>query len=106
MAKGYNWDKDESKCVMANAFCYSKFITELNDHYDVEVDSPKRDRAIASAHNNYQIYTRLNALPHQGTGLGDNSYQIQTVNDYWTVYTYINLDINGDKIADIGPAWK
>ena len=55
---------------------------------------------------NYQIYTKLSSLPHQGTGLGSNNYQIHTVNDYWTIYTYTNLDINGDQIPDIGPAWK
>lgn len=101
---GYSWVED--KCVMANAFCYSDFITQLDTLYDQEIDAPKRDLAINTAHNNYEVYTMLTSLPHQGTGLGDNNYQIHTVNDYWTVYTYTNLDINGDAIPDIGPAWK
>ncbi|MBE6155902.1 MAG: hypothetical protein E7164_04015 [Firmicutes bacterium] len=105
---GYTWDEDDNACKMANAFCYSNFITRLKEAFTTEVDAPKRDLALNNAHSNYVIYKNVAALPHKGGSVGVNSisYEIQTINDYWTIYTYTNLDINGDKVPDIGPAWK
>ncbi|MBE6148516.1 MAG: hypothetical protein E7167_03370 [Firmicutes bacterium] len=109
LTKGYNWigEEESGKCVMANAFCYSEFITELDDAYDSQVDAPKRAEAIADANANWQTYQSVFlTLPNRGDAVpAGKEYEIIT-NDYWTIYKYTTLDINGDLIPDIGPAWK
>ena len=43
-------------------------------------------------------YSLKSKLPYQDTNI--------VTNDYWTIYIYNSLDINGDKVPDIGPSWK
>lgn len=95
---GYTWETD--KCVVTNIFCYSKFIDLLVENYPDNIDVPKRAEAKNSAYSNFNIYQLLAAggAPSSGTPI--------LTNDYWTIYSYTNLDINSDGIPDIGPSWK
>lgn len=92
-SSGYIWQ--DEKCIMSNVFCYSNFIDELEGTFADQVDAPHRSEAKNSAYDNFRAYT----------GLANSSQSIIT-NDYWTIYKYDNLDINGDGIPDIGPSWK
>lgn len=92
---GYIWK--QGKCVMANVFCYSKFIDELESSFSQDVEAPNRSDAKAGAHSNYETYRQLSS--------GANTSGAVT-NDYWTIYEYTTLDVNGDGIPDIGPSWK
>ena len=95
---GYAWKND--KCVMTNIFCYSKFIDQLIDEqpdaFDGDNDTVERRNKSKTA--SYSNYTAYSALPHTETPI--------VTNDYWTIYVYDKLDINGDGIPDIGPSWK
>ena len=96
---GYTWK--DNKCIMSNVFCYSSFIDELIDNNNGAVASDiveKRNNAINSAHSNYLVYKNLMNLPDKSSSI--------VANDYWTIYIYDNLDVNGDGIPDIGPSWK
>ena len=98
---GYTWK--DNKCVMENIFCYSKFIDEMiawNLGAVEEQIVTKRATAKANASYNYDFVTYRN-LPN----LPDKSASI-VANDYWTIYIYDRLDVNGDGIPDIGPSWK
>ena len=93
---GYTWK--ENKCVMSNIFCYSEFIDELVERQPDAVDNEtltRRNNAKTASFNNYTSYK---ALPYTETPI--------VTNDYWTIYIYDKLDINGDGIPDIGPSWK
>ena len=96
---GYTW-KDET-CVMTNIFCYSKFIDQLIDEHPEAFDDEnndtvyRRSNAKTASFSNYTSYT---ALPHTEAPI--------ITNDYWTIYVYDKLDVNGDGIPDIGPSWK
>ena len=92
-ASGYIWQ--EEKCVMSNVFCYSTFIDSLEENFADQVDAPHRSEAKNSAYDNFRTYVGVT-----------NGAQSIITNDYWTIYKYDNLDINGDGIPDIGPSWK
>lgn len=105
---GYYWQGDDAsgECVMSNAFCYSEFIDELENAYPSSVDAPKRAEAKADAAANWRVYNSVYlSLPNKGDTVPGKEYEIIT-NDYWTIYKYTMLDTNGDKVPDIGPAWK
>ena len=93
---GYFWE--DGSCVMPNIFCYSSFIDELIDGNPNAVDDDtmaRRNNAKSASFRNYEAFS---SLPYTET-------QIVT-NDYWTIYVYDRLDINGDGVPDIGPSWK
>ena len=92
-ASGYIWQ--DEKCVMSNVFCYSNFIDSLEENFADQVDAPHRSEAKNSAYDNFKTYVGVT-----------NGAQSIITNDYWTIYKYDNLDINGDGIPDIGPSWK
>lgn len=97
---GYTWKKegDSSKCVMANIFCYSSFVDDLADgKFGGEVDiKNKAGRTKAK-----EQFSKTYVAP--GVSNTDN---LIVTNDYWTIYTFSTLDINGDGIPDVGPSWK
>lgn len=97
---GYTWKKegDSGKCVMANIFCYSSFIDDLADgKFGGEVDiKNKAGRTKAK-----EQFSKTYVAP--GVSNTDN---LIVTNDYWTIYTFSTLDINGDGIPDVGPSWK
>ena len=95
---GYTWDG--KSCKMTNIFCYSTFIDELVEKFADEVDEKNRPRkdARAAAESNFETYKNLNSLSGNTTPI--------VANDYWTIYIYSNLDVNGDGIPDVGPSWK
>ena len=101
---GYTWKKegDSGKCVMANIFCYSSFVDDLADGkfggvVDIKNgDARTRDKEKFSPGR----YTPQPAIE------GFNSDNLIVTNDYWTIYTFSTLDINGDGIPDVGPSWK
>ena len=97
--KGYIWQEGTSgqggKCIMSNVFCYSNFIDELEEKFPNQFDAPHRTEAKNNASSNFETYSGL--LNH-GTSI--------ITNDYWTIYKYDTLDINGDGVPDIGPSWK
>ena len=92
---GYTWENNS--CKMTNIFCYSTFIDELIENFPDEVDAKNRQIAKDDAKTNYSVYTN-SQLPNNETKI--------ITNDYFTIYEYTNLDINGDGIPDIGPSWK
>lgn len=97
---GYTWKKegDSGKCVMANIFCYSSFVDDLADgKFGGEVDiKNKAGRTKAK-----EQFSKTYVAP--GVSNTDN---LIVTNDYWTIYTFTTLDINGDGIPDVGPSWK
>lgn len=97
---GYTWKKegDSGKCVMANIFCYSSFVDDLADgKFGGEVDiKNKAGRTKAK-----EQFSKTYVAP--GVSNTDN---LIVTNDYWTIYTFSTLDINGDGIPDVGPSWK
>ena len=94
---GYAWESDG--CKMKNIFCYSEFIDEIITKFPDQIDSKNREDAKTASWKNYQTYQNLTLT------LPSKKSKIMT-NDYWTVYIYESLDINGDGIPDIGPSWK
>ena len=97
---GYTWKKegDSGKCVMANIFCYSSFVDELIDgDFGGEVDV-KNKEGRTKAKEQF-------SKPYVSPGVS-NSDSLIVTNDYWTIYTFNTLDINGDGIPDVGPSWK
>ena len=97
---GYTWKKegDSGKCVMANIFCYSSFVDELIDgNFGGEVDV-KNKEGRTKAKEQF-------SKPYVSPGVSNTDSLIVT-NDYWTIYTFSSLDINGDGIPDVGPSWK
>lgn len=94
---GYLWQND--KCIMSNVFCYSTFIDDLEASFYNNVDAPNRAAAKNNAYSNFNVYKQLSE------GLDTSGSNIVT-NDYWTIYEYTTLDVNGDGIPDIGPSWK
>lgn len=97
---GYTWKKegDSGKCVMANIFCYSSFVDELIDgNFGGEVDV-KNKEGRTKAKEQF-------SKPYVSPGVSNTDSLIVT-NDYWTIYTFSTLDINGDGIPDVGPSWK
>ena len=101
---GYTWKKegDSGKCVMANIFCYSSFIDDLADgKFGGEVDIKNGDARTRDKEKfSPGRYTPQPAIE------GFNSDNIIVTNDYWTIYTFSSLDVNGDGIPDVGPSWK
>lgn len=97
---GYTWKKEgeSGKCVMANIFCYSSFVDDLADgKFGGEVDiKNKAGRTKAK-----EQFSKTYVAP--GVSNTDN---LIVTNDYWTIYTFSTLDINGDGIPDVGPSWK
>lgn len=97
---GYTWKKEgeSGKCVMANIFCYSSFVDGLADgKFGGEVDiKNKAGRTKAK-----EQFSKTYVAP--GVSNTDN---LIVTNDYWTIYTFSTLDINGDGIPDVGPSWK
>lgn len=97
---GYTWKKEgeSGKCVMANIFCYSSFVDDLADgKFGGEVDiKNKAGRTKAK-----EQFSKTYIAP--GVSNTDN---LIVTNDYWTIYTFSTLDINGDGIPDVGPSWK
>ena len=97
---GYTWKKEgeSGKCVMANIFCYSSFVDDLDDgKFGGEVDiKNKAGRTKAK-----EQFSKTYVAP--GVSNTDN---LIVTNDYWTIYTFSTLDINGDGIPDVGPSWK
>lgn len=97
---GYTWKKegDSGKCVMANIFCYSSFVDDLAvGKFGGEVDiKNKAGRTKAK-----EQFSKTYVAP--GVSNTDN---LIVTNDYWTIYTFSTLDINGDGIPDVGPSWK
>ena len=99
---GYYWDETKG-CQMKKIFCFSKFMSELESNYATEVEMPKRSNAYLAAQSNHNViqdYAGKNIL------YNDAARPIKVVNDYWTIYQYTVLDVNGDKIPDVGPSWK
>ena len=97
---GYTWKKegDSGKCVMANIFCYSSFVDDLADgKFGGEVDI-KNKEGRTKAKEQF-------SKPYVAPGVSNTDSLIVT-NDYWTIYTFNTLDINGDGIPDVGPSWK
>ena len=97
---GYTWKKegDSGKCVMANIFCYSSFVDDLADgKFGGEVDI-KNKEGRTKAKEQF-------SKPYVSPGVSNTDNLIVT-NDYWTIYTFNTLDINGDGIPDVGPSWK
>ena len=97
---GYTWKKegDSGKCVMANIFCYSSFVDDLADgKFGGEVDI-KNKEGRTKAKEQF-------SKPYVSPGVSNTDSLIVT-NDYWTIYTFNTLDINGDGIPDVGPSWK
>ena len=101
---GYTWKKegDSGKCVMANIFCYSSFVDDLADgKFGGEVDIKNGDARTRDKEKfSPGRYTPQPAIE------GFNSDNLIVTNDYWTIYTFSTLDINGDGIPDVGPSWK
>lgn len=99
---GYSWKKegDSGKCVMANIFCYSSFIDDLADgKFGGEVDIKNGDGRKKNKEN-------LNPYRPNVNIENFNTDNLIVTNDYWTIYTFSTLDINGDGIPDVGPSWK
>lgn len=99
---GYTWKKegDSGKCVMANIFCYSSFIDDLADgKFGGEVDIKNGDGRKKNKEN-------LNPYRPNVNIENFNTDNLIVTNDYWTIYTFSTLDINGDGIPDVGPSWK
>lgn len=90
---GYSWQG--GKCVMANIFCYSTFIDDLQSNFADQVDAPGRSESL----ERWSTYQNSSSLPNNG------GTSVIT-NNYWTIYNYSNLDVNGDGMPDIGPSWK
>ncbi|MBQ6841436.1 MAG: hypothetical protein IJO63_04915 [Bacilli bacterium] len=101
---GYYWDETNG-CQMKKVFCFSKFMSDLETNYSAEVQMPNRANAYSAALNNSYVnvrnYTGNNVIYNDAT-----TRPIMVINDYWTIYQYTVMDINGDKIPDIGPSWK
>lgn len=99
---GYTWKKegDSGKCVMANIFCYSSFVDKLIDgNFGGEVDIKNGDGRKKNKEN-------LNPYRPNVNIENFNTDNLIVTNDYWTIYTFSTLDINGDGIPDVGPSWK
>lgn len=99
---GYTWKKegDSGKCVMANIFCYSSFVDKLIDgDFGGEVDIKNGDGRKKNKEN-------LNPYRPNVNIENFNTDNLIVTNDYWTIYTFNTLDINGDGIPDVGPSWK
>ena len=99
---GYTWKKegDSGKCVMANIFCYSSFVDDLADgKFGGEVDIKNGDGRKKNKEN-------LNPYRPNVNIENFNTDNLIVTNDYWTIYTFSTLDINGDGIPDVGPSWK
>ena len=99
---GYTWKKegDSGKCVMANIFCYSSFVGKLVDgDFGGEVDIKNGDGRKKNIEN-------LNPYRPNVNIENFNNDNLIVTNDYWTIYTFTTLDINGDGIPDVGPSWK
>ena len=99
---GYSWKKegDSGKCVMANIFCYSSFVDKLIDgDFGGEVDIKNGDGRKKNKEN-------LNPYRPNVNIENFNTDNLIVTNDYWTIYTFSTLDINGDGIPDVGPSWK
>ena len=97
---GYTWKKegDSGKCVMANIFCYSSFVDDLADgKFGGEVDIKNKEGRTKAKEQFSKAYV--------APGVSNTDNLIVT-NDYWTIYTFNTLDINGDGIPDVGPSWK
>ena len=97
---GYTWKKegDSGKCVMANIFCYSSFVDKLIDgNFGGEVDIKNKEGRTKAKEQFSKAYV--------APGVSNTDNLIVT-NDYWTIYTFNTLDINGDGIPDVGPSWK
>ena len=96
---GYTWKKDgdSGKCVMANIFCYSSFVDELIDgDFGGEVDVKNKEGRTKAKEQFSKPYV----------GYTKNNDNLIVTNDYWTIYTFSSLDVNGDGIPDVGPSWK
>lgn len=96
---GYTWKKegDSGKCVMANIFCTSSFIQDLLDNkFGGSYDMPKHNKRT----ENIEKFSKQYTSPS-----GDALEDVVT-NDYWTIYRFNSLDLNGDGIPDVGPSWK
>lgn len=96
---GYTWKKDgdSGKCVMANIFCYSSFVDELIDgNFGGEVDVKNKEGRTKAKEQFSKPYV----------GYTKNNDNLIVTNDYWTIYTFSSLDVNGDGIPDVGPSWK
>ena len=103
---GYKWkvsaDGVNGTCVMQNIFCYSSFIDSL-----IEQNPNAVPGNIVEKRNNSKSDAKFNSayVSRYGSSLEKEDANIVT-NDYWTIYIYSDLDINGDGIPDIGPSWK
>lgn len=94
--KGYTWQ--ENKCILSNIFCTSSFIDQLIDgDFGGSVDM----KAVEGRTADIEKFTTYNS-PY-GVSNSDN---LITTNDYWTIYRFSTLDVNGDGIPDVGPSWK
>lgn len=90
---GYIWK--DNKCIMSKVFCYSTFIDSLIENFPNEIEAPNREESRNSSHSGFRPYT----------GIPNSSQEIVT-NDYWTIYKFTEIDINGDGLPNIGPSWK
>lgn len=128
--KGYTWTTDEKGkgiCKAENIFCYSTVIDELVNNDDYTIDSGTRPTEhkdlYASDFTSLGDFSTVDNLSDDLSSLSyvpvtegtDNNaidteyYQITTsseLSDYWTVYDFVTLDVDGDGNADIGPSWK
>ncbi len=98
---GYSYNESDSTCRMTNVFCYSTFIDKLIDDYasdgKVELTGGANNRATNKENfDNFGPYT------------GPDGATVSDVitNDYWTIYKFSSLDLNGDGLPDVGPSWK
>ena len=94
--KGYTWQ--ENKCILSNIFCTSSFIDQLIDgDFGGSVDMKAVEGRTADIEK-FTTYTSPYGV--------SNSDNLITTNDYWTIYRFSTLDVNGDGIPDVGPSWK
>ena len=94
--KGYTWQ--ENKCILSNIFCTSSFIDQLiNGDFGGSVNMKSLEGRTADIEK-FTTYTSPYGV--------SNSDNLITTNDYWTIYRFSTLDVNGDGIPDVGPSWK
>lgn len=93
---GYSFNESDKTCRMTNIFCYSTFVDKLlNNEFGGKVEMTNKDGRTKNKESFATIYTGPNG-----------SISDIVTNDYWSIYKFSSLDMNGDGIPDVGPSWK
>lgn len=114
----YNPYNESGTCVLKSIFCYSSFIDDLQQNFNTNAENQqviiKGNRRKASVKYDASIPKFSMAGEISKPYLNGNKYnlsggyevEVQNIDDYWAVFYYNKLDVNGDHVADIGPSWK